>query len=95
MTTTGFPPIRSPVLLGPFELATKRVLPLFDFRNGFIKGSIATSIPFLNLAFILISSCFVSRSKQAGLVQQAIPECPEGKTGGIAAIASRTESDAR
>jgi hypothetical protein len=58
MTIMGLSSILSDVLLGPFELATRSVLPLFDFLGGLINGTVITSIPFLLLAFMFRSFCF-------------------------------------
>jgi hypothetical protein len=83
MTTTGFSSTFSEVLLGPLELATRSVLPLFDFLAGNINGNSTISIPLRILHFISLSSSLVFRSKQVRSAQQAVPELPETKTAGI------------
>jgi hypothetical protein len=73
ITTTGFPLTRRLVLLGPVEVARTSVFPDFDRLAGLIRGNVMTTIPFLNLAFILLFSSLEFCSKQVGPSKQAIP----------------------
>jgi hypothetical protein len=79
-TITCFLSILSDVFRLPREVATTSDFPDFDFLAGTITGRATTSIPFLNLAFIFVSSYFVSHPKQVGSAQQAIPELLGAKT---------------
>jgi hypothetical protein len=58
MAIAVFPFTLRAVLFGPFELAIKSVLPLFDLRGGSIIGNQICSTPFLTFAFILFSPIY-------------------------------------
>ena len=53
MTTADLPFALNKVLFGPFELAIKSVLPLFDMRGGSIIGNEMCTTPFLTLTVIV------------------------------------------
>ena len=61
MRTTDLPFALNDVLLGPFEVAIRSVLPLFDLRGGFITGNEMYITPFLTftvIVFLLFKLCF-------------------------------------